>query len=260
MPAVPSTLPRAPHQNNFVTDQTNVTYAQTSVPYTTVPSMLNFQIGDSQYHLKDSLRITNSQQPSTQTSNNTQFSKPFNGAHFLQAKDPNKQAISELAASLAEEKHSDPLMISTPVTYQDGGQPSPASSTQSITTQVMRFQSSEGVSDAMLSAINYSDSDILPDNSFEVQSNLSVDDTLLNMRNTMNTPSGSAFGDLFDGDSNMGDYNMEGQQDLSLSPQSFSGLTDSASLNLEQESHTGTSHLIILALKSILHLDNIIIS
>ena len=238
MPAAPVAISRAQHQNNnnFVSDTTNI---QVSFSQASVPNIISFPLNAANFQLKDGLQMITTN-PNSQTGSTVQYTKPFNGGSVSQIKEQHKQqVISDIAASLAEDKPADPLMISTPVTYQDGGggQPSPASSTQSITTQVMRFQASDNVSDAMLSAINYNDNEILPADNFD--GNLAVDEQLLTMRNNMNTPSGSVFGDLFDGDSNMGDYNIEGPQDPSLSPQSFSGLTDSGSLGLDQDAHTG---------------------
>lgn len=105
------------------------------------------------------------------------------------------------------EKRVSPLSI-IPTTFSDHGQVSPAAPSQS--SQILHYGSSNVAGDAMLSAINYSDNEILPDGAFDVAGNLgSLDDGLLggmsNQRLTENT-SGHSF-DLFDSEGDS--LNME---------------------------------------------------
>ena len=98
------------------------------------------------------------------------------------------------------EKRASPLSIIT-TTFSDPGQVSPAAPSQS--SQILNYGSSNVAGDAMLSAINYNDNEILHDGAFDVPGHLgSLDDGLLggmsNPRLTENA-SGHTF-DLFDGE------------------------------------------------------------
>ena len=172
------------------------------------------------------------------------FQKPFNGTNFI--KQENKQqVINEIAASLADVKATnEPLIITPASSFSDSGQPSPATSTTSITSQVLKMQAAtDSQTDALLSSVNYNDGDNPQDGPFSVRvpsnmSNLSIDDSFLGSmtgNSTIQTGSGS-FENLFDGDSNMaGEYNMEGQQDLSLSPHSGFSIPESGNLTIADQ-------------------------
>lgn len=141
-----------------------------------------------------------------------------------------------------------------PSTYHDGDHTSPVSTTTS--SQVLRFQPSGNSGDAMLSAINYNENEILQDGPFEVGvgSLPALDDGILeNMSTTGNirlteNPGSSTF-DLFDGEGNVNDsYNME-----SLSPQPFQdpatsfGLADSNNIaNVPDVEKAGNAGLLDL--------------
>ena len=97
------------------------------------------------------------------------------------------------------EKRASPLSIIT-TTLSDPGQVSPAAPSSS---QILNYGSSNVAGDAMLSAINYNDNEILQDGAFDVPGHLGiVDDGLLggmsNQRLTENA-SGHTY-DLFDGE------------------------------------------------------------
>ena len=191
-------------------------------------------------NLEDSL-LVQQQQNSIIAANH--FQKPFNGTNFI--KQENKQqVINEIAASLADVKaSSEPLVITPASSFGDSGQPSPATSTTSITSQVLKMQAAaDGQNDALplLSSVNYNDGENQQDGPFNVRvpsnmSNLSIDDSFLGTMtgsSTIQTGSGS-FDNLFDGDSNMAaDYNVEGQQDLSLSPHSGFSIPESGNLTI----------------------------
>ncbi|KAL5008597.1 hypothetical protein ScPMuIL_014178 [Solemya velum] len=163
--------------------------------------------------------------------NPTHFSKIFSHGGECVARTDSQ----EMNANSVEDKRIriSPLPM-IPVTFQDGEHSSPVSSTSN--SQVLRFQPSGNSGDAMLSAINYNENEILQDGPFEVGvgSLPALDDGILeNMNTTGNirlteNPGSSTF-DLFDGEGNVNDsYNME-----SLSPQPFQdhsatfGLADS---------------------------------
>ncbi|XP_021343054.1 uncharacterized protein LOC110443261 isoform X2 [Mizuhopecten yessoensis] len=108
------------------------------------------------------------------------------------------------------------------IQFQDGGeQTSPGTPSQTSTSQILHYRPSAKSGDAMLSAINYNDSEMLPEGAFDSLPNL--DDGLLsNMGTPGNIRMSENLPDLFDGEGNVNDsYSMEG-----LSPQPF---TDSAS-------------------------------
>ncbi|KAK3597414.1 hypothetical protein CHS0354_040149 [Potamilus streckersoni] len=124
-----------------------------------------------------------------------------------------------ICVTIDPDKGTSPLTI-VPVQFQDGGQTSPASSIAN--SQILHYQPSSGAGDAMLSAINYNDNEMLHDGGFDVAVNSSLpnlDDGLLgSMSNPRLTENSSAppF-DLFDGEGNVNDsYQMD-----SLSPQTF---------------------------------------
>ena len=187
-------------------------------------------------NLKDSLLV---QQQNIITANH--FQKPFNGTNFI--KQEKQQVINEIAASLAGVKPSEPLVITPVSSYSDSGQPSPATSTTSITSQVLKMQAAaDGQTDALLSSVNYNDGDNPQDGPFNVRvpsnmSNLSIDDSFLGSMTSNAIQAGSGtFENLFDGDSNMAaEYNMEGQQDLSLSPHSGFSIPESGNLTITDQ-------------------------
>lgn len=77
--------------------------------------------------------------------------------------------------------------------------------------------------DAMLSAINYNNNDMLHDSTFDVSApSLNMDDSILASNASSNRTNDSTF-DLFDGDSN---YHMENNQEMPLSPSCSFGLGD----------------------------------
>ncbi len=217
-------------------------------------------------NLKDGLLVQQHQNSvlAAAAAANNHFPKPFNGttANFAINRPDNKQqVINEIAASLADVKPSvtqQPLSIATSNSYSDSGQPSPATSTTSITSQVLKMQAAAeavvshpsgnggggggGGGDAFLSSVNDNGSDVgTPQDGgpFNVRvpsnmSNLSIDDSFLGTMtggSAMQTGSGS-FDQLFDGDSNMGgDY----QQDLSLSPHSGFSIPESGNLTIAEQ-------------------------
>lgn len=104
------------------------------------------------------------------------------------------------------------------IQFQDGGeQTSPGTPSQTNTSQILHYRPSAKSGDAMLSAINYNDSEMLPEGAFDsclpnlddgILSNIGTPGTI---RLSENLP------DLFDGEGNVNDsYSMEG-----LSPQPF---------------------------------------
>ncbi len=221
--------------NVYVNDHNNLAFAPTSTAFTTGNATVQniLQLSEAQFTTN---RLTFKNEHDSKdgvavlTHNNivqasNQFK--FNGPSYLQGKQidgAKQQAIEEIAASLADEKNMNDPLITPSVSYPDS-QPSPASSNQSITTQVLKSLGSDNVNDTMLSAINYD----------PVSGTLGVEDALLSSNN-LNTPSSSTF-DLFDGNSNMSDYNIEGQQDLQLSPQTFADST--SNFNLPEGSSLG---------------------
>ncbi|XP_069118221.1 transcriptional-regulating factor 1-like isoform X2 [Argopecten irradians] len=109
------------------------------------------------------------------------------------------------------------------IQFQDGGeQTSPGTPSQTSTSQILHYRPSAKSGDAMLSAINYNDSDMLPDGAFDSCLPNLDDGILSNMGTPGNIRMSENLPDLFDGEGNVNDsYSMEG-----LSPQPF---TDSAS-------------------------------
>ncbi len=231
-------------------------------------------LGAAANNLKESLLVQQHQHQNHHHHLLTPFQKPFNGTttnfvpRVAATTDNKQQVINEIAASLADVKSSsEPLTIATTNSFSDSGQPSPATSTTSITSQVLKMQAAAeaggqgGGGDALLSAVNYSDGvgnsgaggsgngDNGQDGPFNVRvpsnmSNLSIDDSFLNMTGSGTIQSGSgSFENLFDGDSNMGaDYNIEGQQDLSLSPHSGFSIPDSGALTIAEQGRPFTLH------------------
>jgi hypothetical protein len=155
----------------------------------------------------------------------TTQSPPVNTNHFQKSFTFPTQAVNSKSGiavnvTVADEKGMSPLSI-VAMSYQDGGQPSPASSTQSLpNNQALRYQASGR--DAMLSAINYNETEMLHEGGFDVTGNLgNIDDGLLSGMTSTQNPPNSTF-DLFDGDGNVNDaYNMEATQDLQLPSDSF---------------------------------------
>lgn len=106
------------------------------------------------------------------------------------------------------------------IPFQDGGeQTSPVTPTQN-SSQILSYRPSATTGDAMLSAINYNENEILQDGAFDVSvagtlSNLD-DGILSNIGSRLSENPGSSF-DLFDGEGNVNDsYSMD-----DLSPQPF---------------------------------------
>ncbi len=199
-------------------------------------------------NIKDNIGlIRQQQQHHSQVLTSNHIPKAYNTATNFLKQENRQQVINEIAASLADEKvHSEPLVIIPSTSFNDAGQPSPASSTQSITSQVLKMQAaSESQSDALLSSVNYNDTENPQDGPFtnvrvpSNMSNLSIDDSFLGSmagNNTVNTGSGT-FENLFaDGDSNMAaEYSMEAQQDLSLSPHTGFNVTGNTSLTMADQ-------------------------
>lgn len=198
-------------------------------------------------NIKDNIGLIHQQQQHhSQALATNHIPKSYNATNFL--KQENKQqVINEIAASLADEKiNSEPLVIIPSTSFSDAGQPSPASSTQSITSQVLKMQAaSDSQSDALLSSVSYNDTENPQDGPFtnvrvpSNMSNLSIDDSFLGSmagNNTVNTGSGT-FENLFtDGDSNLAaEYNMEAQQDLSLSPHTGFNVAANTSLTIADQ-------------------------
>ncbi|XP_033734969.1 uncharacterized protein LOC117323697 isoform X2 [Pecten maximus] len=109
------------------------------------------------------------------------------------------------------------------IQFQDGGeQTSPGTPSQTSTSQILHYRPSAKSGDAMLSAINYNDSDMLPEGAFDSCLPNLDDGILSNMGTPGNIRMSENLPDLFDGEGNVNDsYSMEG-----LSPQPF---TDTAS-------------------------------
>ena len=108
------------------------------------------------------------------------------------------------------------------ISFPDGAdQTSPITPVTNATpSQILQYRTSAGSGDAMLSAINYNENEILQDGAFDV----SVAGTLPNLDDGLLSNMGTH--DLFDGEGNVNDsYEMEG-----LSPHSFNdpapGLVD----------------------------------
>lgn len=102
-----------------------------------------------------------------------------------------------------------PLSIITTTSVSDQGQTSPASMSQG--SQILHYRSVAASGDAMLSAINYSENEILQESAFDVGSNLgNLDDGLLagigNPSRLSENPASDTYG-LFDGDGDS--LNME---------------------------------------------------
>ena len=180
-------------------------------------------------------------------------------SHFHQTLDGGKTDMKtsidrsdlNIASHLTEEKGMSPLDISV-VSYPDssGGQQSPALSSQTGASS-LPFPSTDITSDAMLSAINYNDSEMLHDGTFDMNSTNSagnlpqLDDGLLsNMGNPAQNirlaeGQGAHTFDLFDSHVN---------DPLSLSPQPFSdtgfAVGDSTSLSTVTTESSGMFFLI----------------
>ena len=152
----------------------------------------------------------------------------------------------DLASSLSEEKRITASALlglaesSIPTTLAGGGGlnpttlttsliPSTALQSQPLAQATLRYQGQQDqVGDAMLSAINYNDTEMIADNNFDVNvedalrtmntaSDSAVDEALRNI----NTSNSSTF-DLFEEGSNqLNDYAMDNQTELRLSPDSF---------------------------------------
>ena len=171
-------------------------------------------------------------------------------AYLQQASDTAKseaQTSLDVPMNLTDEKGMSPLSIGVSSTYQDGGQPSPASSGQSLTNHALRYQTSGAAGDAMLSAINtpYNENEMLHEGGFDVSRDLgNLEDGILgsvgnstNLRLSENAPT-STF-DLFDGEGNVNDaYQMEGHSDLQLSPQTF--VDSPSTFNINDNSALGS--------------------
>ncbi|XP_064623846.1 uncharacterized protein LOC135485588 isoform X2 [Lineus longissimus] len=205
-------------QDFSVTSGSSLTYPQTTGHYSNHQSIFNFSEGAFRKEEKDA-HLGSKVVEATQ-------SPPVNMNHFQKSFTFPTQAVDSKSGivanvSVADEKGMSPLSI-VPMSYQDGGQPSPASSTQSLpNNQALRYQASGR--DAMLSAINYNEAEMLHEGGFDVTGNLgNLDDGLLSgMTSTQNPPNSNPF-DLFDGDGNVNDaYNMEATQDLQLPSDSF---------------------------------------
>ena len=98
-----------------------------------------------------------------------------------------------------------------------------SSSGQNLSGQYQPTNNSVQSGDAMLSAINYNDNEMLHDSAFDVSGpSLNMDESLLASNNSGNND--SAF-DLFDSENN---YNMDNQQDMPLSPSCSFSLSDSS--------------------------------
>ena len=134
--------------------------------------------------------------------------------------------IQKLLGSADPEKRMSPgpLSIIPTTGFSDPGQQSPASLSQN--SQILHYRASGSSGDAMLSAINYNENEILQDGGFDVTGNLgNLDDGLLsgmgNAGRLSENPGSNTF-DLFDGESDT--LNMD-----ALSPGLI--MTDSGSLS-----------------------------
>jgi len=129
-----------------------------------------------------------------------------------------------------------PLSIITTTSINDQGQTSPASMSQG--SQILQYRSAGASGDAMLSAINYNENEILQESAFDVGSNLgNLDDGLLsgigNATRLSENPA-SDYG-LFDGDGDS--LNME-----TLSPPGLL-ISDSGGLPSVSVSESGDSSI-----------------
>lgn len=190
-----------------------------------------FQFSDVHFGMHDSEKMAN-------LAHSTPNQSPINLSQYNKAiTNPNESKAGATMVSLPNERVPDPMLVVSS-SYQDvqsspPSSSSPASSSHSLSSvQVVRLQTP----DTMLSAINYNENEMLHDNSFDVPG---MDDTLLNTMpaaSTLNPTTSSTF-DLFDS-GNIPDYSMDSQQDLQLSPQSFTDPSNTFGLS---ESSTGLS-------------------
>lgn len=129
-----------------------------------------------------------------------------------------------------------PLSIIT-TSVNDQGQTSPASMSQG--SQILPYRTTGASGDAMLSAINYNESEMLQDNAFDVGSNLgNLDDGLLssigNPSRLSENPASDTY-NLFDGDGDS--LNME-----TLSPHGLL-IPDTGGLSSVTVSESGDSSI-----------------
>ena len=195
------------------------------------PQQNVFQFSDVHFGMHDSEKMAN-------LAHSTPNQSPINLSQYNKTNtNPNESKASVTMVSMPSERGPDPMLVVSS-SYQDvqsspPSSSSPASSSHSLSSvQVVRLQTP----DTMLSAINYNENEMLHDNSFDVPG---MDENLLNTMpaaTTLNPTTSSAF-DLFDS-GNIPDYSMDGQQDLQLSPQSFTDPSNSFGLS---ESSTGLS-------------------
>ena len=228
---LPPPLPLPGHINNQHSHQqqqhspslaTNTQNAAGSYnrPYPAVAQNI-FQFSDVQFGMHDSEKMAH-------LAHSTPNQSPINLSQYNKAiTNPNESKVGVTMANMPNERRPDPMLVVSPSYHDVHSSPpssaSPASSSHSLSSvQVVRLQTP----DTMLSGINYNESEILQESSFDVPG---MDDALLNTMpaaSTMNPTPSSTF-DLFDG-GNIQDYSMDGQQDLELSPQSFTGLSESS--------------------------------
>ena len=200
-----------------------------------------FQFSDVHFGMHDSEKMAH-------LAHSTPNQSPINLSQYNKAiTNPNESKVGITMANIPNERRPDPMLVVSPSYHDVQSSPqssaSPASSSHSLSSvQVVRLQTP----DTMLSGINYNENEILQESSFDVPG---MDDTLLNTMpaaSAMNPTPSSSF-DLFDG-GNIQDYSMDEQQDLELSPQSFTGLSESSaglSFN-DHRSPSGKLHIVIL--------------
>ncbi|XP_015926760.1 zinc finger protein 541 [Parasteatoda tepidariorum] len=128
-----------------------------------------------------------------------------------------------------------PLSVIAVSAYQDAGHPSPnVPSSMLSRTHVLRFHPG---SDTMLSALNYTESDMLQEGGFDVPSSHTFS-TLDGLLGTATAP-GMRLPDLLDGEINQEAY-IEAGQELQLSPQTFPSANDAFAVR-ENSPLTGLS-------------------
>ena len=140
------------------------------------------------------------------------------------ANNDKKANLEDLAAVLAAQTKDGRLMVNPAQGPAEVSQPSPNSSAAALTSQILRTLAAEnaGGGDSLLAATVSDKNRQLQDTFSDSMTSLQME-ALLNATN-VGTPSSSTF-DLFDGESSMTDFNVDGDgelsHDLHLSPQAF---------------------------------------
>lgn len=153
--------------------------------------------------------------PVLKINDNANISLPLLSQHIHVGAQPGGPMLSQaqiqklLSADPDKGLSPGPLSIITTTSVNEQGQTSPASMSQG--SQILQYRSAGTSGDAMLSAINYNENEILQESAFDVGSNLGpLDDGLLssigNPSRLGENPASDTYG-LFDGDGDS--LNME---------------------------------------------------